>query len=93
MTAIADFKIVEGHVRCSRCGKRVSPDVKVKGNYGLVVRAWVECPECIEAEPDYQRLLWNLVDAYDACFDPDAPTGTADRLGKALDAAREVCAK
>lgn len=48
---------------------------------------------CIEAQPDYQRLLWDLVDAYDACFDPDAPAGTADRLGKALDAAREVDGK
>lgn len=35
------------HVRCSRCGTCVSghdPEL------GLVVRAWVECPECLEAE-------------------------------------------
>ncbi len=30
-------------IACSNCGKRVSsPD-------GSVIRAWIECPECIEA--------------------------------------------
>src|SRR6185503_77575 len=33
------------HVHCSNCGKRVSG---VDPELGLVVRAWVECPECIE---------------------------------------------
>jgi len=33
------------HVHCSRCGKRCSG---VDPELGLVVRAWVECPECIE---------------------------------------------
>jgi phage FluMu protein Com len=31
-----------GCVRCSRCGKRVSNEV----NGDIVVRAFVECPEC-----------------------------------------------
>lgn len=47
------------HVHCSRCGKSVSghdPEM------GLVVRAWVECPECLDAEaeiqnPDFVRRL------------------------------------
>lgn len=33
------------HAHCNRCGKRVSG---VDPELGLVVRAWVECPECIE---------------------------------------------
>lgn len=33
------------YVHCSRCGKRCSG---VDPELGLVVRAWVECPECIE---------------------------------------------
>lgn len=37
-------KYVE-HVHCSRCGKRVAG---VDPELGLVVRAFVECPECIE---------------------------------------------
>ena len=36
------------HVSCSRCGKRVSNVVPVDT---LVVRAWVECPECVAADP------------------------------------------
>lgn len=32
------------YVRCSRCGKRVSNEVPDD----LIVRAWVECPECVE---------------------------------------------
>jgi len=36
-------------VHCSRCGKRVSQYVNVQGEPApLIVRAWVECPECIE---------------------------------------------
>jgi len=34
------------HVTCSTCGKRVSNDVMLAGD--LVVRAYIECPECIE---------------------------------------------
>jgi hypothetical protein len=33
------------HVHCLRCGKRCSG---VDPELGLVVRAWVECPECLE---------------------------------------------
>jgi DNA-directed RNA polymerase subunit RPC12/RpoP len=34
------------YVACSRCGKQVSNKVGVE----LVVRAWVECPECVIKE-------------------------------------------
>lgn len=42
--------MTEVFVRCSRCGKQVSNVVTpVDGSlYGIVVRAWVECPKCIE---------------------------------------------
>ena len=33
-------------VRCSRCGKSVSSPLSEP----VIVRAWVECPECMEAE-------------------------------------------
>lgn len=33
------------HVHCSRCGKRCSG---IDPELGLIVRAWVECPECLE---------------------------------------------
>jgi hypothetical protein len=35
------------HVHCSRCGKRVSG---VDPELGLVVRAFVECPECLDGD-------------------------------------------
>ncbi len=34
-------------LRCSRCGKSVSTPVPT----GTLVRAWIECPECLEREP------------------------------------------
>jgi len=41
------------HLRCNACGKRCSsgfvPTVTEMGKH-LIVRAWVECPECIEAK-------------------------------------------
>jgi hypothetical protein len=39
------------HVHCSRCGKRVSG---VDPELGLVVRAWVQCPECLAATSENQ---------------------------------------
>ena len=38
-------------VRCSSCGKRVSNYVCGHDDEGLVVRAWVECPECVVNSP------------------------------------------
>jgi len=42
------------HVHCSRCGKRCSG---VDPQLGLVVRAWVECPECIASDPNVAALI------------------------------------
>jgi len=36
------------YVMCSRCGKRVSNIV----SEDIVVRAFVECPECIQGDDD-----------------------------------------
>lgn len=37
---------------CNNCGKQVSsgfvPIMTDTPDHGLVVRAWIECPECIE---------------------------------------------
>jgi len=41
-----------GAVHCSVCGKRVSNEISEE----LVVRAFVECPECIEDER-YEQVL------------------------------------
>ncbi len=54
-------------VRCSRCGKRVSNIVTVPegDSWGLTVRAWVECPECIEKAPpapdELLEQVWDLL--------------------------------
>lgn len=51
-----------GAVQCSRCGKYVSSPVPL----GVVVRAWVECPECIEKQPavEKQRDAWRAACRY-----------------------------
>ena len=41
---LALFPSLEGQIHCSRCGEGVSSPVPKD----TVVRAWVECPECIE---------------------------------------------
>jgi hypothetical protein len=38
-------------LRCNLCGKVVSSAVPNE----TVVRAWLECPECIEKQPDLER--------------------------------------
>ncbi len=35
----------DGRIHCSNCGKTVSTPVPT----GTVIRAWIECPECLEA--------------------------------------------
>lgn len=51
-----------GAIRCTRCGKCVSSPVPLD----VVVRAWVECPECIEKQPDVeeQRDAWRAACRY-----------------------------
>jgi hypothetical protein len=45
-------------VPCSRCGKGVSNRVTTVDGGPLIVRAWVECPECVKdaAPSDNERL-------------------------------------
>ena len=40
-------------LRCGACVKSVSTEVAVE----TVVRAWLECPECIEKQPDLEAAL------------------------------------
>jgi len=36
------------YIRCSRCSKRVSSPV----SEDTVIRAWIECPECLQKQQD-----------------------------------------
>ena len=41
-------------LRCWNCGKPVSSPIVAIGE--LIVRAWIECPECLETrEPEVKR--------------------------------------
>lgn len=46
------------YVRCSGCGKQVSTPVP----RGTVIRAWIECPECIESRQDKTKILGEIAD-------------------------------
>lgn len=56
------------YVTCSKCGKRVSN----KTGKELVVRAWVECPECMteggqsikDALEEAERKAWKALAGY-----------------------------
>lgn len=45
------------HLRCVICGKIVSTPVEPVGDIFLV-RAAIECPECIEKKPVQPRLFY-----------------------------------
>lgn len=48
-------------LHCSQCGKSVStpftPEPTDTPDKGLIVRAWIECPECLEAKNQETLLL------------------------------------
>ncbi len=44
-------------VRCSKCGKNVS-DFEIPEDG--IIRAWIECPECIEKELDQPKEEWKI---------------------------------
>lgn len=64
------------YIRCSKCGHKVSvaiiPD-------GTIIRAYIECPECVESSPDFQKALqqftecpgWRVFLHDEDCADPD----------------------
>lgn len=79
--SIRDFKITEGHVRCSRCGRPCSNTVKAATKDGIVVRAWVECPECIEAQPDYEEIVRFFRERWQGCENYVAPH-TCESMGR-----------
>lgn len=62
------------YVRCTRCGKRVSNVARIAGIHGLVVRAWVECPECVGKPMDVER----------PAIDPDALAAVQAQIADAL---------
>jgi hypothetical protein len=51
------------NVHCSRCGRSCSG---VDPELGLVVRAWVQCPECLEADLGLVMSLLMLLDMWKA---------------------------
>lgn len=44
-------------IGCSKCGKNVT---NIQSDKPIFVRAWVECPECIEKESDYEKQITEL---------------------------------
>jgi len=48
------------YVTCSDCGKRVSNSTGTE----IVVRAYVQCPECLEKEPPQSWLKKNMKEWY-----------------------------
>ena len=47
-------------IRCSRCGKCVSSPIPLD----VVVRAWIECPECIQQQQCVYSKLRDAVRSY-----------------------------
>lgn len=74
LDALAESPGSTDHVRCSRCGRRCSNEVPVE----LVVRAWVECPECVRAQPAPVAPAVTITL-------PRGGVVTADGFGKVLD--------
>jgi len=77
-------------IKCSRCGKGVSslvPD-------GVILRAWVECPECLEKIPLKDASAKNASLAMDYLLiavmafgrDPGSAQAVEDLKNEALDA-------
>ena len=58
---------MSNYVHCSQCGKQVSNQT----NTEMVVRAWVQCPECTEKAPDYQVKYEQLREAAQAVVDAE----------------------
>jgi hypothetical protein len=67
------------HVKCSRCGGRCSQDLLVS-ELPILIRAFVECPECIEKHEPVKDAAVEVADAaqallmggYDGpCIGPD----------------------
>jgi len=48
-------------IRCSRCGKCVSTPIS---EVEVIVRAWIECPECIQQQQCAYSKLRDAVRSY-----------------------------
>lgn len=46
----------KSYLRCNNCGKKVStgfyPVPTDTPDKGIIIRAWIECPECMEKKDD-----------------------------------------
>ncbi len=63
------FEGIECYVQCSHCGEKVSNTVKSSILEGLVVRAFVECVECVAKQPDAVKLERERIE--EKGLDPD----------------------
>lgn len=64
-------------ITCSACGKSVSTPVPA----GTLVRAWVQCPECVEAEEVSEEQCWDCTVLGGTCPDCSAARAEGFRLG------------
>lgn len=48
------------YLTCSRCGKPVSSAIP-GGTRAVTVRAWIECPKCVAAQPDVEQRIAEAV--------------------------------
>ena len=61
ISALFDEEGIECYVQCSRCGEKVSNTVKSSIPEGLVVRAFIECSECVAKQPDEEGIREELI--------------------------------
>lgn len=54
------IRLVESYLHCNSCGKQVStgffPVETDTPDKGIIIRAWIECPECIEDKTKTKRV-------------------------------------
>jgi len=59
-------------VHCSKCGKQVSNAIDV--DHELFIRAWIECPECIDKQSAIDSRLKEAVEEIQTYKNDDLAT-------------------
>lgn len=55
--ALGEEGVMATRISCSRCGRPVCGALIPSGS---LIRAFIECPECIEKQPDYEAEVQRL---------------------------------